>query len=195
MVVNTVSKAPGSAPTVKGTALRGYKNYLEKRLEPEVQARLLAALRPDVRALFAKDGLLVSSMYPIEQQHHFVEVFNRVMSPDAEKHFHEMGREVASTDLTGIYRAFVWAASVPQTLAILTKVWPSYFSTGEARWKAEGRHRGTIVITDRHHHPFHYPVVAGYIEIAIELAGGKGARVVHGPVTEYAVPYICTWAS
>lgn len=183
----------GAAPAFKGTVFRGYRNYLEKRLDPSVRAAILEALRPEVRALLTGDTLLISSMYPIELQHEFVEVFVQNSGAQSEARLRAMGNEVAETDLTTIYRLFIWAASVPQTLSVLTKVWNSYFATGVARWKQENKSRGVIEITDRHHHPLHLPVVAGYIEVAIRLAGGKSGRVDVGPANGHSVPFICTW--
>jgi hypothetical protein len=179
---------------VKGTAFRGYRRYLEKRLSPDVRAAILADLTPEIVELFSGESLLVNSMYPIELQHRFLESFAKVHGNNAEEHLRKMGAEVAETDLSGVYRVFIWAASVPQTMYVLTKAWNSYFSTGIARWTAEGKHNGVTRITDRHQHPLHHPVVAGYIEVAIRLAGGKNGKVSYGPEVDHTVPFFSVWA-
>lgn len=184
---------PHSGSAVKGTAFRGYRRYLEKRLSPDTRNAILSSLEPKVVDLLSGDSLLVSSMYPIELQHRFLEAFGRVMESDAESQLRKLGAEVAETDLSGVYRVFIWAASVPQTLSVLTKVWNSYFSTGTARWHAEGRYKGVTHIRDRHQHPLHYPVVAGYVEVAIRLAGGKNGKVTYGEAVDYTVPFYSSW--
>jgi hypothetical protein len=184
---------PFSRSTVKGTAFRGYRRYLDKRLAQDDREAILAPLPPEIVALFSGNTLLANSMYPIELQHRFLESFAGVFGNDSEGHLRKLGAEVAETDLSGVYRVFIWAASVPQTMSILTKVWNSYFSSGVARWQAEGKHNGVTRITDRHQHPLHYPVVAGYIEVAVRLAGGKNARVTYGPETDHTVPFYIVW--
>jgi hypothetical protein len=162
-------------------------------LSAEQREAILREVRSDVRDLLTGDDLLVSSMYPVEMEHHFLEVFARVSGDLAMARIRAMGAEVAETDLRGVYRIFIWAASVPQTLAVLTKVWNSYFSTGVARWSAEGRGRGVIRITDRHQHPLNYGIVAGYLEVAIRLAGGTSPHAEIGALVGHTVPFLCTW--
>ena len=187
--------APYSGSSIKGTAFRGYRSYLDRRLERGVRESILSGLTPQLVDILSGDSLLVSSMYPVELQHRFLESFARVLGGDSESHLRKMGAEVAETDLSGVYRVFIWAASVPQTLAVLTKAWNSYFSTGIAKWQAEGKFKGVTSITDRHQHRLHHPVVAGYIEVAIRLAGGKNGKVTYGDVTGYTVPFDCTWTA
>jgi hypothetical protein len=146
-----------------------------------------------VRDLFVGNSLLVSAHYPIELQHHFLEVFASVMKGETEAQLRVMGAEVAETDLRGIYRVFIWVASVQQTLTVLTKVWNSYFSTGNASWISESSHSGVVRITDRYQHPLHYPIVAAYIEVAIGLAGGREASVKVDQARDDAVSFRCTW--
>ena len=186
---------PYSGSSIKGTAFRGYRNYLDRRLDRDVKRAILAGLGPQLVDILAGESLLVSSMYPIELQHRFLESFARVHGSDAESHLRKMGAEVAETDLAGIYRVFIWAASVPQTLSVLTKVWNSYFSSGIAKWQSESKYNGVTHITDRHQHALHHPVVAGYIEVAIRLAGGKNGKVTYGDVTDHTVPFYSAWTA
>lgn len=181
------------ASTFKGTGFRGYRNYLEKRLSAEQRRAILDALGPDVRKLLEGDSLLISAMYPIELQHHFLEIFAKHFGRDAESHLRALGQEVAETDLRGIYRVFIWAASVPQTMYVLTRVWNSYFSTGKASWQPLTKHTGCTTIQDAFQHALHLPVVAGYIEVAIRLAGGKNGRVEYGACVDDAVPFNSSW--
>ncbi|MBC7172287.1 MAG: hypothetical protein H5U40_07680, partial [Polyangiaceae bacterium] len=159
-----MSRTQASASTFKGTGFRGYRKYLETVLANEERESILRDLRPDVRELFIDDVLLVSTMYPIELQHHFLETFGRHMGKAADESLRAMGAKVAETDLVGVYRMFLRGASVPLTLQILGKVWNNYFSTGHAVWKAGKGNEGVMQITDPAHHRLHYPVAAGYIE-------------------------------
>jgi uncharacterized protein (TIGR02265 family) len=180
-------------PTVKGTAFRGYRKYLDTKLDDASRAELLASLEPRVRTLVEGDGLLVSSMYPIEYQHRFLEAFAALVGDEAPARLHAMGVVVAETDLGGVYRMFIWAASVPRTLQVLSKVWNNYFSTGHATWHPEGPGDGTMLIKDRHQHPLHHPIVSGYIETAMRLAGGKKGLVDRVEAKGDTVSFHCTW--
>jgi hypothetical protein len=189
------SKLPRGGSLIKGTAFRGYRRFLEKRVSPDVRKDILGQLPQKVVELLSGESLLVSSMYPIELQHAFLDAFAKGVGGDAEAHLRQLGAEVAATDLSGVYRVFIWAASVPQTMQVLTKVWNSYFSTGVARWQSDGSCRGVTRIEDRHQHRLHHPVVAGYIEVAIRLAGGKNAAVTYENVNEHTADFTSSWAA
>jgi hypothetical protein len=180
---------------VKGTAFRGYRRYLETQVPANVKAAIVAPLPKELIDLLSGKTLLLNSMYPIELQHAFLEAFANAFGADADARLRNLGAEVAATDLAGVYRVFIWAASVPQTLYVLTKVWNSYFSTGVARWQPDGPYRGATRITDRHQHALHCPVVAGYIEVAIRLAGGKNGSVTYENVNEHTVAFVSSWTA
>jgi uncharacterized protein (TIGR02265 family) len=162
-----------------------------------VMERVLARLQPD-EAKVLRGSILPIAWYPLELNVRLDRAIAEVLSPDDPEHvFRQMGRASAETNLAGLHRNFLRPGDPHAMLANSPSILRLYYDRGKRTYERTGE-RAAVLRT--------YDVEGlmrtecltncGWYERAIELCGGKDARVVEsccsGDGAAYC-EYRCSW--
>ena len=116
-------------PQVKGIAYRSALRALEHlRGLPAVESAI-SAMSPELADSIRYGTLIAASWYPIEW---YRELFTSVVSTTGNNRgiVHEIGREAARLDMTGIYRAAFKLLSPQSVLGLSARLFSNYYDTG-----------------------------------------------------------------
>jgi hypothetical protein len=171
----SVSVSPGAK--IKGIAFLSVMRALERLRGKDAADAALAAMPEEPRSGLRYGRIVAGGWYPIEQ---YRDLFAAVGSTtnEGERIIHELGREAARLDMTGVYKA-VFKLLSPQIIFNLSaRLFSNYYNTGKVTI-IESRH-GFVQASwtgckgfNRHL----WVEVLASAEMYLELAGAKNIRM------------------
>jgi uncharacterized protein (TIGR02265 family) len=163
---------------VKGASLIARLEHLVARGGTALRDRVLERLSAEDRKLLA-DRPLPSTLLPLELNARLDDAIASVLNPvDPVAVFRELGRASAETNLHRFHAIFLRGRDPHDLLAAFPAVRGTYYSDGEASYAKTGERTGVFrVKAARSHSQPDCESTAGYFARAIELLGGKQARV------------------
>lgn len=163
---------------VKGASLIARLQYLTERGGGELLERVLGRLSAADRKIL-ESRPLPSSLFPLELNARLDEAIAQVLNPgDPTAVYRELGRASAEQNLHKFHAIFLQGRDPHDLLSGFPAVRATYYSDGEASYERTGDSAGTfrVVGAGSHSRP-DCESTAGYFERAIELLGGKEAKV------------------
>ena len=135
--------------------------------------RLVSQCSADLRANIER-GFAKARWYPLGQFIELNEQVDRVFGKGDLALVKQMGRYSADANLTTIYRLFFKVGSVQWILGRAVRLWSAHYDAGYIEVMTRGQ-RGAVLRLRGFPtpHRVHCLAVAGFIERAIELSGGR----------------------
>jgi eukaryotic-like serine/threonine-protein kinase len=135
--------------------------------------RLLAAVNQPLRRQIVS-GFSKAAWYPLEQFVELNEMIDATFGKGDLGLVKPLGRYAADANLTTIYRLFFKVGSVQWILGRAVRLWGAHYDAGYFEVSTRGP-RGAVLRLRSFPEPHrvHCLAVAGFIERALELSGGK----------------------
>jgi uncharacterized protein (TIGR02265 family) len=162
-----------------------------------VTDQVLARLRPD-DAKVLRGTILPIAWYPLELNVRLDRAIADILSPDdPERVFRQMGRASADTNLAGPHRNFLRPGDPHALLANSPSILHVYYDQGQRTYERTGE-RSAVLRTYGVEGLMRTECLTncGWHERAIELCGGREARVVEGTCSGEGAEcceYLCSW--
>ncbi len=182
---------------VGGNIILARRKYVVDRGGEELWERVLRHL-PDDDAKELRRTILVTATWPLDLNLRLDDAIAKELHPgDPERAFREMGRASADVNLTGSQRAFLKAGDPHHLLSFAESIYAYYYAEGRRTYEKTGPTAATLVTYDA---PPATPgdclTVVAWHERAIELSGGRNARVVETKCRsrgDAVCEYRCSW--
>lgn len=159
-------------PKVKGLAVLNLVAALRNAVEDPAQKV------PEELLPYLEERILVSTWYPEKHHFHLMEILAEELKIPGKDVWVFLGRKNAEIDLEGIYSAMVMRGNPRATLERFPRIWRLYRDRGRPEVVSSSATEGVVEIAD---YPFAGSTMArlvkGYLEEALELAGGKDVQV------------------
>jgi uncharacterized protein (TIGR02265 family) len=163
---------------VKGASLLARLDFLTEKGGTELRQRVLERLSEADRKIL-EGHPLPSSLFPLELNARLDEAIAETLDrghPIAV--YRALGRASAQKNLHKFHAIFLRGRNPHDLLSGFPAVRATYYSDGKARYERTGDSSGTFhVVGARSHSLPDCESTAGYFERAIELVGGRDARV------------------
>ena len=171
-----VDDPPGTR--VKGASLIARLEYLTDKGGAALRDRVLERLSPADRKILSSRPL-PSSLFPLELNARLDEAIAQALNPaHPAAVYRDLGRASAQKNLHKFHAIFLQGRDPHDLLAGFPAVRGTYYSDGSASYQKTGDNAGTFrVLGAKSHSLPDCESTAGYFERAIELLGGKEARV------------------
>lgn len=162
---------------VKGLVLKSRVEYVQKSFGDGGWDRVMAALAPEARAAL-KDGVLVSSWYPISVYVKMLCSIDQTFGKGDLALCREMGRYAAQVALSGVHKSFYREKDVQFVNRMTPVIWKQYYDSGEMTTESAGRGRAIIRIRGfAEPHPALCQATLGWLEGANKTWGIEGVKV------------------
>jgi hypothetical protein len=163
---------------VKGTAVQSSLRYVRERFGQESLAAVIAALPGDDGKRLS--SVLPSSWYPMAVFLRFMLEAKRQLRAQEPEVVLNMGRASCDYGVTGVYKIFFKLGSPEFIIARATRVFSSYYDSGELR-VVDSRHGRAVVEVSglEGGSPEFCERIYGWMQRTLELAGAKGLRSSH----------------
>lgn len=173
----------------KGASVVSLRQALRARgLERSIADGLEAPVREHFERALATDWMAVDEVATIYA------AAAPALHPDRALPVRALGRDLARTHLTGIYRVLLRLATAEMIVGQTARLWSTYNGKGQLRVVRSGPGAARLVLED---YP-EYPAVVreslcGYIVGAVELTGASNVRVVSEAGAGGAWTFDVTW--
>jgi hypothetical protein len=177
---------------VKGSAIRSTMTFMRENFPPEGAEFILGTLEGEDRALLTRPiplagwfdaGILVRLMTAMTKGTH---------EPPL-KLYHRLGRQSCDDGLDMMFRIFVRMRSPSFLLKHLPEVWHNYYDAGQMILLGSDKTHAHLRLVDtRLESPALCVRIAGWMERAVELSGGKEPKVRHSTCVHQGQA-VCEW--
>jgi len=192
-----MANAAAPAPQIRGNVLMARLTYVrEKGGEPALEAVLARLPAADQAVL--RGWILPISWYPLELNLRLDDAIAAVLSPhDRSRVFVDMGRASADANLLGPQRPYLKAGDPHFLLRSAPQIYAAYYRVGRRTYEKTGACSAVLRTFDAESvTATDCLTVVGWHARAIELSGGKDARVVERTCRTRGDPhceYACEW--
>jgi uncharacterized protein (TIGR02265 family) len=193
--MSTADSPPSSR--IKGTVLISRLNMVRQNGGSARLDEVLRRLPPADQALLRK-MILPINWYPLELNLRLDAAIAEVLSPeDQARAFMEMGRASADENLKGAQHVFVRQGDPHFLLSQAPQIYRFYYAVGSRTYEKAGpksailRTYGAESVTETD-----CLTIVGWHQRAIELSGGRSARVTHTKCVAKGAShceYLCQW--
>jgi uncharacterized protein (TIGR02265 family) len=186
-----------SAEHIKGTLLLSRMKFLRSRGEAAVEA-VLGAI-PDAERKQLRGLLLPSSWYPVEVLRALeAAIVSTLNYSSRDELFLDMGRATATANLTGAgsQRAYVREGDPQFLLRHSPHIYASAHTSGTRSYDRTGEHSAVLRTTRPEAQREDCLTTIGWLERAIEIAGGRDVRILETSCASVGAPcceYRCEW--
>jgi hypothetical protein len=164
---------------VKGTAIASTLRFVRERFGAEAVAQVRGDLEPALQASLP-DEPLASVWYPFALLMALGRSAARRFGGGMTYFHREMGRASADYAMNAVYRIFFKLGSPQFVVARATRVWRTYYDTGELKpLVAEPGHAVLELSGFTEPMPELCERLIGWMSRSVELAGGKNLRSAH----------------
>ena len=163
---------------IKGGVLLSRLDFVRERAGDEVLQAIIAALPEEDRKIFS--GLVLPrSWYPFDTAARLEDAIALRLSPAApEVIFLEFGRASADSNLLAHHAVFVKKDDPQHLLSCAPKIYALYYQSGRRTYEKTGPTSAILRTFDAEQYSSNDCLtVVGWHQRAIELSGGKNARV------------------
>lgn len=181
----------GGDAAVKGTMLQAHLAWAAERLGPQWQARLQRHLGPDAGAHVGHDVVLATEWIPLRCIVEIDRAIATEIGDPPERVFRELGRNSATLNLGGVYKAFVQEEPHRffEQMAVLHG---RFLNFGRCVYAPGGPRSGRIRMED---YPEYSPVfcasASGYYEGALQMMHVPGPIVTNETECHCAGDGVC----
>ena len=187
------------AAQVGGNIILARRSYVIDRGGEPLWERVLSHLAPD-DARQLRRTLLVTTSYPLDLNLRLDQAIASEIYPnEPTRAFVEMGRASADVNLHGPQRAFLRQGDPHHLLGFTEAIYSYYYGTGQRTYEKTGPTSALLVTKGA---PPATPgdclTVVGWHQRAIELSGGKDAKVTETKCRsrgDAVCEYHCSWSS
>ncbi len=159
---------------------RGLEHTFAEQLEPGLRERFEAALATD--------------WMPVNEVATLYATAAPLLHPERALPLRALGRELARTHLTGIYRVLMRLATVEMIVAQTARLWSTYNGKGTLRAVAAKGSAVRLTLSDYPEYPAAVrESLCGYIAGAVELTGATEVRVVQEGAPDGTWLFDVTW--
>lgn len=173
----------------KGASVVSLRQALRAR---GLERAVADGLEPTVREHF--EGALATDWMPVDEVATIYAIAAPLLHPDRALPVRALGRDLARTHLTGIYRVLLRLATAEMIVGQTARLWSTYNGKGALRVLSNKHGATRLVLED---YPEYPPVVreslCGYIVGAVELTGAADVRVVAEEGPEGAWFFDVSW--
>ena len=157
---------------VKGTSVLATKKFVAGKFGQEGLQRLVDALPPQSRALYA-EAVLASEWYPIKPALFIpTETLCRAFYNGGDLGAREVGAFSAEDGLRGIYRFFARMASVETLLEKTASIFHTYYTPGRMEVAERGAQRIVLRMLETDEHDGLFEVrISGWLDGALRICG------------------------
>lgn len=164
---------------VKGPALISTLRFLTDRFGKDGLAQVRADLSPEERAALP-DAPLANAWYPFSLLMAIGRAAGRRFGGGLADFHRDLGRASAEYGLKTIYRVFLKLGSPQSTVIRATRVFGTYFDSGEMRAVVSERGHAAVELAGfADPTPEFCERLLGFTSRTVELAGGKDLRAAH----------------
>jgi uncharacterized protein (TIGR02265 family) len=163
---------------VKGTAVLASVRFVRDRFGEPALTRVLDALTSEDRSLLSKN-ILVSAWFPMSLLLRFMVEAERQLAPEEPELARAMGRASADYGLTTVYRMFFRVASPEFIIGRATRVFGSYYDTGNVVPIESGPGHAIFTLEGFEGAAQFCARILGWMERTLELAGAKDIQIAH----------------
>jgi hypothetical protein len=164
---------------VKGTAVQSSLRYVRERFGEDPLARVIEALPEGDRAAFGH-GVLASSWYEMDAFLRFMQEAERQLRTQEPDVVRKMGRASCEYGVTGVYKIFFKVGSPEFVISRATRVFTSYYDTGELKIVESGPGRAVVELTGLEGGaPQFCERIYGWMQRTLEMAGARNLRSAH----------------
>ncbi len=161
---------------IKGVAIRGTTRAIESLHGRAALERVRATLPTRIREQL--DQVLPVEWYPVEISAAIHLAVREVLGGGSWTVNHDLGKEAARLDFTGIYKAMIRAVQYDTVWDRMERAWTQYASAGDVKWfdRKPGTSRAYITGVAGYNEGM-WNSIAGRCEGMLILSGAKGASV------------------
>lgn len=164
---------------VKGTAVQSSLRYVKERFGEGALARVIEALPEEDRKALGH-GILASSWYEMGAFLRFMQEAERQLAAQEPDVVRKMGRASCDYGVTTVYRIFFKVGSPEFIISRGTRVFSSYYDSGELRIVDSGPGRAVAELVGlQGGAPQFCDRIFGWMQRTLELAGAKNLRSAH----------------
>lgn len=166
------------AAHIKGLVLKSRLDYVKQFYGEKGLTLMLEALPPGSREVI-RDGVLVSSWYPLDQAIEILVAIDEIFGKGDFELTRKIGAFTARAALAGgVQQSFVKEHDPAFVLKMSPVLWQQYYDTGRIEIESQGEESAITRIHDfERPHPVICSGLLGWIEEAIEIWGGTQVRV------------------
>lgn len=185
-------------PGIKGNVLLSRLKYVRERGGQAAFDAVMARLSPEDQAAF-RGWILPIGWYPLELNLRLDDAIAAVLSPDDRTRvFLEMGRASAEANLNGPQKPYLRQGDPHFLLASAPRIYAAYYAVGRREYQRTGDRSATLRTYDAESvTATDCLTVVGWHVRAIELCGGKDAKVVETRCRtrgDACCEYQCAWS-
>lgn len=171
MLAPSSSRAPHCGFKLKGTAVRGTLQAIEKLHGSPGRLAVEERLAPDLREILAA-GVIAAGWYPVELNAQMHLAVRDLFGNGTWAASRAIGREAAKIDFGGIYRVLLRAVPHATLWERVGLAWNQYNSAGSSNWEitAPGVAVGTMIDCDGYNEGL-WESAAGRLETMLERSG------------------------
>ena len=168
---------------VRGVVLQSTLHSIRARLSPPEREAFSRALDPALLPLLEKPAD-PSGWVPAPALTGLMEAFASILPEDPAKTYWRLGRESCDDNLAAAYRLMSRLARPEFVLRRAVRVWGDFYDRGDFEVLESSPESGAVRVSGADFpHPAMCHRIGGWIERAIELAGGLDVKVEHPACT------------
>jgi hypothetical protein len=172
---------------VKGVGLRGFLKYIKLNYEPGI-ADFLSNL-PDAERKVFESPILNSKWYPYSAFTSLLKVMDDEMGSGDLSECRRYGANSADLDMSSIFKVFFKVGSPQFIIKRSDWFWKQYYRPGSMKVPETTNTSVRIQVLEFPIVKHHCKVMEGWMEKALEMAGGKNTRMKEVQCRNDGAPY------
>lgn len=149
---------------------------LVSTLGPDAEAGMLSSLSPGAARIY--HSVLATSWMPLQEAFEIYAAAAGVLYPDDPCRMRRLGYEVNEIQLAGMYKIFLKVASVEFVVKRVSKIWRTYYDTGEAAVENFTPRSGVLVVRDLPElAESQREYICGFMTSILEYTGAKNISI------------------
>ncbi len=166
-------------PNLKGTGWRSVQDYFLQQAGPAGIAKVMEALDPQDREIFARP-ILPISWIDYGAYFRYLLAADRILGRGDLEMIRAASRHAARYDLHGIYKIFISLTSPKFVIQNSARLWRQYYDAGEVTVEWRGEKSGALYLAQFADMPLHHENNhQAYMEECLRLSSCKEVRGSH----------------
>lgn len=162
----------------KGVNFLYAKRFITESYGPEIWEKVVGSLSKDSREIWG-DSIMVSSLYPFAAFKEMIANLTSFVGSMKNEELAKIYEHIADQSLNKVYKIFFSFANPSFVIKNYPKLWEKFFNTGKVEVpQAEKGHAILKFTLPEIFLDWLPPACLGYSKKAVEMAGGRGLRMV-----------------
>ncbi len=179
-------------PIIKATNLLALKKLLQKNDETSEQT-VLSKLSP--KGADTYNSVIATSWIPSDDEKEIMAEGAKHLFPDDPDRMILLGRALAESTMTGIYRIFIKIPTISFIIKRVASIWNTFYKKGKARVIDVQSNSLTMQVTELLDiEDYQTEITCGYIHELLELTGAKNVSVKFDGTDRNDLKWYVSWS-